>query len=108
MSAIENSGIRRYLYEPEYVPQRRHQWPTLGEMILSGKRVVMVSAESFSIGSSWLRLELLVQFHANDFLVPRLQSQSDSGTISIGRVHPYVSEAETTSNLCIDVLNLGY
>ena len=40
-AAIEASGIRNYLYEPEYVPQHRDQWPTLGEMILSGKRVVM-------------------------------------------------------------------
>ena len=39
--AIENSGIREFLYEPDYVPQRRDQWPTLAEMILSGKRVVM-------------------------------------------------------------------
>ena len=39
--AIQNSGIAQYLYEPKYVPQRRDQWPTLGEMILSGKRVVM-------------------------------------------------------------------
>lgn len=38
---IQNSGIAQYLYEPEYVPQKRDQWPTLGEMILSGKRVVM-------------------------------------------------------------------
>lgn len=41
VSAIENSGIRPYLYEPEYIPQHRDQWPTLGEMIISGKRVVM-------------------------------------------------------------------
>ncbi|KAK3075151.1 hypothetical protein LTR53_001762 [Teratosphaeriaceae sp. CCFEE 6253] len=38
---IQNSGIRDYLYEPQYVPQHREQWPTLGQMILSGKRVVM-------------------------------------------------------------------
>ena len=38
---IQNSGIAQYLYEPQYVPQRRDQWPTLGQMILSGKRVVM-------------------------------------------------------------------
>lgn len=40
VSAIQNSGIAPYLYEPDYIPQRRDQWPTLGEMILSGKRVV--------------------------------------------------------------------
>ncbi|KAK5171279.1 uncharacterized protein LTR77_004423 [Saxophila tyrrhenica] len=39
--AIQNSGIARYLYEPEYVPQRLEQWPTLAEMILSGKRMVL-------------------------------------------------------------------
>lgn len=41
VSAIEASGIRDYLYEPEYVPQHRSQWPTLSDMILTGKRVVM-------------------------------------------------------------------
>lgn len=39
--AIEKSGIRDYLYEPQYVPQHRDQWPTLAEMILTNKRVVM-------------------------------------------------------------------
>ena len=39
--AIEASGIKQYLYEPAYIPQHRDQWPTLGEMILSGKRVVL-------------------------------------------------------------------
>lgn len=38
--AIQNSGLAQYLYEPAYIPQRRDQWPTLGEMILSGKRMV--------------------------------------------------------------------
>lgn len=41
VSAIQNSGIAQYLYEPEYVPQHRDQWPTLGQMILSGKRAVL-------------------------------------------------------------------
>lgn len=41
VTPIQNSGIAQYLYEPAYVPQYRDQWPTLGEMILSGKRVVM-------------------------------------------------------------------
>jgi hypothetical protein len=41
VAPIQNSGIAQYLYTPEYVPQHRDQWPTLGEMILSGKRVVL-------------------------------------------------------------------
>ncbi|KAH9818185.1 putative secreted protein [Teratosphaeria destructans] len=41
VSAVENSGLINYVYEPAYVPQHRDQWPTLGEMILSGKRVVL-------------------------------------------------------------------
>ncbi|KAK3722683.1 hypothetical protein LTR37_002254 [Vermiconidia calcicola] len=39
--SIQNSGIARYLYEPDYIPQHRDQWPTLAEMIISGKRLVM-------------------------------------------------------------------
>lgn len=41
MPAITKSGLLPYLYEPTYVPQRLDQWPTLAEMIISGKRVVM-------------------------------------------------------------------
>ena len=41
VSAIQNSGIVPYLYTPDYIPQRRDQWPTLAEMIISGKRVVL-------------------------------------------------------------------
>jgi hypothetical protein len=39
--AIQNSGLAEYLYTPKYVPQHKDQWPTLGEMILSGKRAVV-------------------------------------------------------------------
>lgn len=41
VSAIQDSGVAQYLYEPKYVPQRRDQWPTLAEMIISGKRLVL-------------------------------------------------------------------
>jgi hypothetical protein len=41
VSAVQNSGIAPYVYVPDYVPQRKDQWPTLGEMIISGKRVVL-------------------------------------------------------------------
>lgn len=39
--AIENSGISQYLYTPQFIPQHKDQWPTLGEMILNNDRVVM-------------------------------------------------------------------
>jgi hypothetical protein len=39
--AIQDSGLSEYLYTPKYVPQHKDQWPTLGEMILSNKRVVI-------------------------------------------------------------------
>lgn len=38
--AITNAGLLQYAYEPQYVPQYRDQWPTLGEMILKGQRMV--------------------------------------------------------------------
>ena len=40
VSAIQGSGLNEYLYVPEYVPQYRDQWPTLGEMILKNQRMV--------------------------------------------------------------------
>ncbi|KAF2840855.1 PLC-like phosphodiesterase [Patellaria atrata CBS 101060] len=39
-TAIRNSGIARYLYEPPKVPMSLDDWPTLSEMILLQKRVV--------------------------------------------------------------------
>ncbi|KAI8278441.1 hypothetical protein K4K59_009226 [Colletotrichum sp. SAR11_240] len=38
---IEASGITRYTYEAPFLPMAYDDWPTLGEMILRGKRVVM-------------------------------------------------------------------
>ena len=38
---IESTGILQYVYTPPLVPMMLDDWPTLGEMILSGKRVVM-------------------------------------------------------------------
>jgi len=38
---IEQSGILKYIYTPPHAPMYLNDWPTLGEMILQGKRVVM-------------------------------------------------------------------
>jgi len=37
---ITNAGLLPYVYTPDYIPQYRDQWPTLGEMILRNQRVV--------------------------------------------------------------------
>ncbi|KAK1654413.1 PLC-like phosphodiesterase [Colletotrichum phormii] len=38
---IESTGILQYAYQPPYLPMRLEDWPTLSQMILGGKRVVM-------------------------------------------------------------------
>lgn len=38
---IESTGILDYVYTPPLVPMTLNDWPTLSEMILTGKRVVM-------------------------------------------------------------------
>ncbi|KXX81776.1 PI-PLC X domain-containing protein 1 [Madurella mycetomatis] len=38
---IERSGILQYIYTPSVIPMQVEDWPTLGQMILSGQRVVM-------------------------------------------------------------------
>ncbi|KAH6652855.1 PLC-like phosphodiesterase, partial [Truncatella angustata] len=38
---IESTGILDYVYTPPLVPMTLNDWPTLAEMILTGKRVVM-------------------------------------------------------------------
>ncbi|KAH8821178.1 tat pathway signal sequence [Xylogone sp. PMI_703] len=37
---LESTGLVRYAYVPPKVPMSKEDWPTLGNMILSGKRVV--------------------------------------------------------------------
>lgn len=39
--SIQNSGLAPYLYVPPKVPMRLQDWPTLSEMILTQKRVVI-------------------------------------------------------------------
>jgi len=38
---IEESGITQFVYTPAVVPMALDDWPTLGQLILSGQRVVM-------------------------------------------------------------------
>jgi hypothetical protein len=38
---IEKSGILKYAYRPPFLPMALNDWPTLEDMILRGKRVVM-------------------------------------------------------------------
>lgn len=38
---IESTGILRYVYTPPKIPMARDDWPTLGEMIIKGERIVM-------------------------------------------------------------------
>ncbi|KKA29816.1 hypothetical protein TD95_000450 [Thielaviopsis punctulata] len=38
---FEATGITKYAYLPPLFPMKRSDWPTLGEMIVAGKRVVM-------------------------------------------------------------------
>jgi hypothetical protein len=39
--ALEASGLMPYVYTPEFVPQFREQWPTLGSMIVRNTRLVI-------------------------------------------------------------------
>ena len=38
---IESTGILKYTYEAPYLPMARDDWPTLEELIIRGKRVIM-------------------------------------------------------------------
>ena len=38
---ILDSGLGPFLYRPPKVPMHRNDWPTYGQMIVSGKRVVV-------------------------------------------------------------------
>ncbi|KAG9750928.1 PLC-like phosphodiesterase, partial [Aureobasidium melanogenum] len=38
---LQQSNLADYLYEPPYIPMRLDQWPTLSELILSQKRVIV-------------------------------------------------------------------
>ncbi|GAO17117.1 hypothetical protein UVI_02026500 [Ustilaginoidea virens] len=52
---IEQSGITKYAYSPPFLPMSLKDWPTLGEMILRGKRVVMfLDYEANQTNYPWL------------------------------------------------------
>lgn len=38
---LENSGLKSYFYEPPQIPMGYEDWPTLSELILTGKRVLV-------------------------------------------------------------------
>ncbi|OLN85945.1 putative secreted protein [Colletotrichum chlorophyti] len=38
---IESTGILQYAYEPPFLPMTLEDWPTLSQLILRGKRVIM-------------------------------------------------------------------
>lgn len=40
VAPIENSGLKQYIYQPPKTHMTLEDWPTLGELILSGKRVI--------------------------------------------------------------------
>lgn len=52
---IQDSGLDRYLYTPPTVPMTLDQWPTLGEMIITQRRlVVMLDYEANQQEIPWL------------------------------------------------------
>ena len=54
-SAVSTSGIQKYVYTPPTVPMSIDQWPTLSEMILSQKRLVlMLDYEADQVAIPWL------------------------------------------------------
>jgi hypothetical protein len=40
---FQQSGIVSMVYTPPHLPMKASEWPTLGEMIDSGKRIVVFS-----------------------------------------------------------------
>lgn len=52
---VQNSGLINYVYTPPKVPMGLDDWPTLGEMIFSGKRVVvMLDYQANQAAIPWL------------------------------------------------------
>jgi hypothetical protein len=44
---IRSSRLPKYIYQPPKTAMTVHGWPTLGQMILGGKRVVTLTDYSF-------------------------------------------------------------
>lgn len=52
---IEQTGILKYVYTPPYLPMTLDDWPTLEDMIIRGKRVVMfLDYEANQTAYPWL------------------------------------------------------
>lgn len=55
VAPVMDSGLLKYAYTPPTVPMPLASWPTLGEMIISGKRVViMLDYEADQTAIPWL------------------------------------------------------
>ena len=53
--ALEASGLGSYAYTPPKIPMAIHDWPTLSQLILSGKRVI-----------------IFMDYNANQTIVPKI------------------------------------
>lgn len=53
--SIESTGILKYVYQAPYLPMALNDWPTLEDMIVRGKRIVMfLDYEADQVAYPWL------------------------------------------------------
>jgi len=105
---INASGLSKYVYTPPVVPMPLDQWPTLGEMILTRRRVVMMldyQADQTTI--PWLLDEFAnmweTPFSPTDPAFPCTQQRPPHQATDISENRMYIAN----HNLNVDVTLLG-
>lgn len=105
---IYNAGLNRYLYTPPTVPMGLNDWPTLGEMILTQRRlIVMLDYQANQTAIPWLLDEFAnmweTPFSPTDPAFPCTQQRPPNQARNISEDRMYIAN----HNLNVDVSIAG-
>ncbi|KAF5339646.1 hypothetical protein D9758_015586 [Tetrapyrgos nigripes] len=105
--AFDNSGVTPFTYVPPHQPMKRFEWPTLGELIDSGKRVI-VFMDAGADGSVDF---ILPEFTMASLWEPPFDSTDPSFPCSVDRIQGPLSTEDHLSmlnhNLDINLFDTG-
>lgn len=102
MPFLESTGLRQFAYEPPIIPMAKDDWPTLANMILSGKRVVVfMDYEANQTAYPWI-LDEFSQVWETPF------DPTDRSFPCTVQRPPDLNEEETKKRLLLFNHNLNY
>ncbi|KAJ9652876.1 hypothetical protein H2198_007878 [Neophaeococcomyces mojaviensis] len=108
---IYNSGLNRYVYTPPAVPMGLSQWPTLGEMIITQRRVViMLDYQANQTAIPWLLDEFAnmweTPFSPTDPTFPCTQDRPPNQARNISEDRMYIANHNLNVEISIASISL--